>query len=130
MLNIIEIIEKKKIRNKIKKNFSITLLDIKAIKIIIRKNDFAEKSKILLDTDLKIILLDRQNNFIGILKIMSNAAKTFDILATSLRVLHNYFDNSKLLFRDLLLQHMTHMTIYIPKNLRKRIPKDIVKNIV
>jgi len=41
------------------------------------KNDFAEGSKILLDTDLKIILLGHQNNFIGILKIMSNAAKNF-----------------------------------------------------
>jgi len=41
------------------------------------KNDFAEKSKILLDTDLQIIQL----------KIMSNAAKNFDILATSLSVL-------------------------------------------
>jgi len=46
----------------------------------------------VLDTDLKIILLDQQNNFAGILKIMSNAAKNFDILATSLSV-HNYFDN-------------------------------------
>jgi len=35
-----------------------------------RKNDFAEGSKILLDTDLKIILSD-QNNFVGILKIIS-----------------------------------------------------------
>jgi len=47
------------------------------------KNDFAEGSKILLDRDLKIILLDHQNNFFGNLKIMSNAAKNFDILATS-----------------------------------------------
>jgi len=39
------------------------------------KNDFAERSKILLDTDLKIILLDYQNNLIGTLKIMNNAAK-------------------------------------------------------
>jgi len=63
------------------------------------KNDFAEGSKVLLDTDLKIILLDHQNNFVEILKIMSNAAKNFDILATSLSVLHNYFTNStKLLF--------------------------------
>jgi len=38
------------------------------------KNDFAESSKILLDTDLKIILSDHQNYFIGTLKIMS---KTF-----------------------------------------------------
>jgi len=53
----------------------------------------------LLDTDLKIILLDHQNNFVGILKIMSDAAKNFDILTTSLNILHNYFDSStKLLF--------------------------------
>jgi len=38
--------------------------------------------KILLNTDLKIILLDYQNNFVGTLKIMSNAAKNFDIMAT------------------------------------------------
>jgi len=30
---------------------------------------------------------------------MSNAAKDFDILATNLSVLHNYFNNSILLFR-------------------------------
>jgi len=47
------------------------------------KNDFAEKSKILLDIDLKIILLGHQNNFVGNLEIMSNAAKNFDIVATS-----------------------------------------------
>jgi len=35
------------------------------------KNDFAE---------LEIILLDHQNNFVGTLKITSNAAKSFDIL--------------------------------------------------
>jgi len=52
--------------------------------------DFAERSKILLDTNLKIILLNHQNNFAGTLKIMSNAtkiinnaAKNVDILATS-----------------------------------------------
>jgi len=32
---------------------------------------------ILLDTDLKIILLDHQNNFVGTSKIMSNATKKF-----------------------------------------------------
>jgi len=32
------------------------------------KNDFAERTKIL-DTDLKIILLDHQNNFVETLKI-------------------------------------------------------------
>jgi len=35
------------------------------------KNDFAEGSKILVDTDPKIILLNHQNNFVGTLK--SNA---------------------------------------------------------
>jgi len=34
---------------------------------------------ILLDTNLKIILLDHQNNFVETLKIMSNAAKNFDL---------------------------------------------------
>jgi len=29
---------------------------------------------------------------------MSNAAKNFDILATSLKILHNYFDSSIRLF--------------------------------
>jgi len=42
----------------------------------------------LLNIDQKMILLDHLNNFIVILKIMSNAAKNFDILATSLSVLH------------------------------------------
>jgi len=52
----------------------------------------------LLDTDLKIISLDHQNNFVETLKIMGNAAKNFDILAASLSV-HDYFDRStKLLF--------------------------------
>jgi len=46
------------------------------------KNDFAERFKILLDTDLKIILLAHQNNFVVTLKVMSNAAKNFGILAT------------------------------------------------
>jgi len=60
---------------------------------MIHGKNFAEESKILLDTDLKIILLNHQNNFVEILKIMNNAVKNFDILA-SLNVLHNYFDSS------------------------------------
>jgi len=48
-------------------------------------------SKILLDTDLKIILLVHQNNFVG--KTMSNVVKNFDILETSLSALHDYFDS-------------------------------------
>jgi len=42
------------------------------------KNDFAERSKILRDTDSKIFLLDQQNNFVGISKIMSNIANNFN----------------------------------------------------
>jgi len=38
-----------------------TIFVIYKIKYIYRKNNFAEKSKILLDTDLKIIFLDYQN---------------------------------------------------------------------
>jgi len=47
----------------------------------------------LLDTDLKIILLDHKNNFVETSKIISNAANNFDILAISLSVLQNYFSN-------------------------------------
>jgi len=47
----------------------------------------------LLDTDLKIILLDHQNNLVEILKIMSKATKNSDILVSDLIVLHNYFDS-------------------------------------
>jgi len=36
-----------------------------------KKNDFAEEFKILLNIDLKIILLGHQNNFVETLKIMS-----------------------------------------------------------
>jgi len=46
------------------------------------KNDFAERFKMLPDTNLKMILLGYQNNFIETLRIMSNATKNFDILAT------------------------------------------------
>jgi len=65
------------------------------------KNDFPEESKIYFqmpNIDLKIILLDHQNNFVGTSKIMSDAAKNCDILATSLSVLHNNFDSSTKLF--------------------------------
>jgi len=65
--------------------------DILHIANIHGKNNFAERFKLLLDTDLKM-LLDHQNNFVETLKITSNAANRFDILATSLNVLYNYFD--------------------------------------
>jgi len=57
--------------------------------------------QINLDTDLKKILFDYQNNCIGRSSMMSNAAKSFDILAIS--VLHNYFDGLIRLFSDLYL---------------------------
>jgi len=40
----------------------------------------------LLNIDLKIIMLDQQNNFVETLKIMSSAAKNVNILATNLSV--------------------------------------------
>jgi len=55
----------------------------------------------LVDTNLKIILLDHQNNYVGNSNNDSNAAKNFDFLSINLRILHNYFDGSKL-FSDLL----------------------------
>jgi len=39
-----------------------------------------------------------ENNFVETLKIMSNAAKNFDLLAIDLSILHNYFDSSTKLF--------------------------------
>jgi len=39
--------------------------------------------------------LDYQNNFVGTVKIMNNAAKNFDSLAISLSILHNYFDSKQ-----------------------------------
>jgi len=82
--------------------YSYTLLTIIIVVFIYEENDFAKGSKIFLDTDLIIILLDQKNNFVGNkinedLKIMSNVAKNFDILAISLSVLHKYFDNSTIL---------------------------------
>jgi len=51
---------------------------------------------------LKIIILDHQNNYVGNSSIMSNTTKNLDILATSLSVLHNYFDSQIKLFLDLI----------------------------
>ena len=67
-----------------------------------RITHFAEVSKFFsLDTDLRIILLDHQNNYIGRSSIMNYTAKSFDILAISLSVLHNYFNGLAKLFLDL-----------------------------
>jgi len=61
------------------------------------KSNFIEKSKNL-NTDLEIILLNHQNNFAGILNVMSNTAKCFDFLAINFIVLSNYFDDPVKLF--------------------------------
>jgi len=64
------------------------------------KNSFAEVFKNL-DTNLKIIL-DHQNNYVKCINIDDNAAKNFNILLASLRVLHNYFDcSNKIIFRSI-----------------------------
>jgi len=43
---------------------------------------FTERTILLrYSVDLKIILLDHQNNFVGVLKIIRNAVKNLDILA-------------------------------------------------
>jgi len=52
---------------------------------------------------MKIITLNHQNNNVGHSNIMSNIVKNFDILATSLSILHNYFDGLIKLFLDLYL---------------------------
>jgi len=63
----------------------------------LHRRNFTEVLKIALDTDLKIILLN-QNHHIRISSMMSNTVKSFDILATSLSVLHNYFGVATQLF--------------------------------
>jgi len=49
-----------------------------------------------LDTNLKVISLDHQNNFVGTLKTMSKVAKNFDIVITDSSILHNYFEFNKI----------------------------------
>jgi len=64
-------------------------------------HNFAEISKNLA-IDLKIISLDCHNNYMECLNVDDDAAKNYNILATSLNVLHNYFDGpNKIIFRSL-----------------------------
>jgi len=47
-------------------------------------------------------LLDQKNNCVQRLSVDDNAAKSFNILATSLSTLHNYFDGpNKITFRSI-----------------------------
>jgi len=43
--------------------------------------------------------------------MMNNAVKSFDILATKLSVLHNYFDSSTKLFPDLYLAKFLNTSV-------------------
>jgi len=53
-----------------------------------------------LATVLKIIMLACQNNYVGRSDIMSNAAKNFEILATSLNLYNHFDDPNKIIFRS------------------------------
>jgi len=64
------------------------------------KSGFADVSKNLTRYSLKIILLDHQNNYVERLNIFDNAAKCFNILATSLKILYgknDFVEKSKIL---------------------------------
>jgi len=56
---------------------------------LLHENDFAERSKVFCIAGYR-----SENNFVRILKLMNNAAKSFDILAIGLSVPYNYFDSS------------------------------------
>jgi len=75
-----------------------------------KKKVFAERSKILLDTDQKIILLDYQINFIGTLKIINNVANNFDILAINfigtLKIISNAANNFDILAINFSVLHI------------------------
>jgi len=47
--------------------------------------------------------LDHQNNDVECLSVDDNVTNSFNILATSLIILHNYFDGPTKLFSDLYL---------------------------
>jgi len=70
----------------------------------LEKNDFIEISKNLTRyTDLKIILLDHQNNYVKNL-IMINIAKSCDIRAISLSILYVltiFWWSNKIIFRSI-----------------------------
>jgi len=65
-----------------------------------KKNDFVEIFKNLARFENN--LLGHQNNYVEN-SSTSNVIKKFNVLATRLSVLHNYFNNSTKLFSDLYL---------------------------
>jgi len=65
---------------------------------------------IYIQKHMKITWLNHQNNDIGHSNMTSNAIKNFDILATSLRVLYNYFNAPLKLFSDLYLTEFSYFS--------------------
>jgi len=77
------------------KQLFIKIHSLKFIKLCfhLRLNDFAQVLKNLARyTDLKIILLNHENNYVGNSSIMSKAVKNLDVLEITLSILYNYFD--------------------------------------
>jgi len=79
----------------------------------------------LLDTDLKIILLDYRNN-VETLKIMKNAVKGLDIPAISLIVQQNYFSDlylAKILEHSCVNNETYHLLLRFRRILDNIIPR-------
>jgi len=87
------------------------------------KNGFVEVSKNLAGyKSLKIILLDCQNDYVKRLNIFDDAVKYFVILATSLSILHNYFDSlNKIIFRSVSVAKIFKYLSKILRSFRVRI---------
>ena len=64
---------------------------------------FLKYLKIQLDTDLKIILLDHQNNYVGRSSQLLDCQNFLQPCSSRLNVLHNYFDGPTKFFADLYL---------------------------
>jgi len=59
-------------------------------------------------------LLNYQNNYVEISNMMSNAAKSFDVLAIGLNVLHNYFDSPNYFQICIYLNFYTSPKLFFP----------------
>jgi len=69
----------------------------------------------MIDTDLKIILLSHQNNYIERSSMMNSAAKSFDILTELQFYMNNYFDSLTKLFSDLGVNSVSYKLVKITK---------------
>jgi len=77
---------------------------------VIRKEWFCKYLKIQLDIDQKIILWSHRNNYVE--RVDDNVAKSFNILTTSLNVLHNYF-SIKIQTKLFLDSYLTNFLFFI-----------------